>query len=135
MCGSSGLSGAGGGSNVCAQLPLCAHTSGAWADSIATMTMMAATVVTAQKATKVRPKVNCQRRRAWSASVSPNGLGETRLLLNEPDGVRVDLDSLNEPDGVRTTTFTDWLRHIFASRAEGIFRLAGASKGFYGTRV
>ena len=99
------------------------------------MTTTAATVMTAQKATKVRPKVNCQRRRAWSASVSPNGLGETRLLLNEPDGVRVDLDSLNEPDGVRTTTFTDWLRHIFASRAEGIFRLAGVSKGFYGTRV
>ena len=32
------------------------------------------------------------------------------MLLKEPVGVRVDLDSLNEPDGVRTTTFTDWLR-------------------------
>ena len=74
--------------------------------------------MTAQKAAAVRPKVNCQRRRAWSASVSPNGLGETRLLLNEPVGVRVDLDSLNEPDGVRTTTFTDWLHIALVARRE-----------------
>ena len=55
------------------------------------------------------------------------------MLLNEPDGVRVDLDSLNEPDGVRTTTFSDWLlRHIaLVARRE----YSAASKGFYGTPV
>ena len=40
------------------------------------------------------------------------------MLLNEPVGVRVDLDSLNEPDGVRTTTFTDWLHIALVARRE-----------------